>query len=187
MIFSSTKRQKEVKTISACTESTYLLFYALKKIFISWHNPFKQRGFDIGRVQSCVLRLPKYWPPGPTPPHTRRAERGWGGGVSIFWKTQDIGLVSYSNNLSTLLSIRLLGNLSELRAAAARPPGRQRGQDRRGPGGRWGRTQWRGRRFYRYHRQYTVIWSTIELLFLAITISVSSKICYNYLVFRSGT
>jgi hypothetical protein len=31
--------------------------------------------------------------------HTRRAERGVEG--SIFWKTQDIGLASYSNNLST--------------------------------------------------------------------------------------
>jgi hypothetical protein len=36
--------------------------------------------------------------------HTHRAERGVGG--SIFWKTRDIGLPSYSNNLSTLLSIR---------------------------------------------------------------------------------
>ncbi len=26
---------------------------------------------------------------------------GWGGGVSIFWKTKEIGLPSYSNNLST--------------------------------------------------------------------------------------
>ncbi len=72
----------------------------------------RQKGFDIGGVQICVLRLPKYWPP-PSPPgecvlppqqrrgvHTRRAERGVGG--SIFWKTQDIGLVSYSNNLSTM-------------------------------------------------------------------------------------
>ncbi len=31
--------------------------------------------------------------------HTRRAERGLG---SIFWKTRDIGLPSYSNNLSTV-------------------------------------------------------------------------------------
>jgi hypothetical protein len=29
-----------------------------------------QRGFDIGRVQSCVLCLPKYWPP--TPLSTRK-------------------------------------------------------------------------------------------------------------------
>ncbi len=31
--------------------------------------------------------------------HTRQAERGGGG--SIVWKTRDIGLPSYSNNLST--------------------------------------------------------------------------------------
>jgi hypothetical protein len=31
--------------------------------------------------------------------HTRRAERG--GGRSILWKTRDIGLPSYSDNLST--------------------------------------------------------------------------------------
>ncbi len=77
-----------------------------------------QRGFDIGRVQSCVLRLPKYWHP--TPFFTRRVctPRNKGGGYtlagqrgglggrsgwgSIFLKTQDIGLVSYSNNLSTV-------------------------------------------------------------------------------------
>jgi hypothetical protein len=34
------------------------------------------------------------------PPHTHRAERGVGG--SIFWKTQEIGLASYSNKLYTL-------------------------------------------------------------------------------------
>jgi hypothetical protein len=51
-------------------------------------------------------------PPPPSPPgecvlppqqrgvHTRRAERGLG--PSIFWKTRDIGLASYSNNLSTV-------------------------------------------------------------------------------------
>jgi hypothetical protein len=33
--------------------------------------------------------------------HTRQGERGVGGG-SIFWKTRDIGLPSYSNNLSTV-------------------------------------------------------------------------------------
>ncbi len=60
----------------------------------------------ICRVQSWVSRIPKYWPPHPlstqrvcTPPrqrrgqHTRQAVRGWG---SIFWKTRDIGLASYS-------------------------------------------------------------------------------------------
>ncbi len=69
----------------------------------------------ICRVQSCVWRLPKYWPPIPLstqrvcpPPHQRRGgtPRGgtqytlagrWGGaGGSIFWKTPHIGLASYS-------------------------------------------------------------------------------------------
>ncbi len=71
-----------------------------------------QRGFDLGRVQSCVLRLPKYWPP--TPLSTRRvcpppateaggthSPGGEGGGGSIFWKTKEVGLASYNNNLST--------------------------------------------------------------------------------------
>jgi hypothetical protein len=88
-------------------------------VVISWHwaapatDSIYQRGFHIGRVQSCVMRLPKYWPPTPfstrrvcPPPatkavHTRVAERGGGGG-SIFWKTKDIGLASYSNNLFTV-------------------------------------------------------------------------------------
>jgi hypothetical protein len=35
LIFSSTKKQKIVTTISACTESTYLLLEAIKTIFIS--------------------------------------------------------------------------------------------------------------------------------------------------------
>ncbi len=59
----------------------------------------------VCRVQSCVLRLPKYWPP--TPLSTQRvcpppAPKGytlagrWGGGVSIFWKTPAIGFASYS-------------------------------------------------------------------------------------------
>ncbi len=56
------------------------------------------------RLQSCVWRLPKYWPPTPSPPsewvlpphqrwgvHTRRVVRG-----PIFWKTPDIRLASYS-------------------------------------------------------------------------------------------
>ncbi len=67
---------------------------------------FRSKSTYICRVQSCALRLPKYWPPTPLstqrvcpPPHqrrgvhTRRPVRGWG---SIFWKTSDIGLASYS-------------------------------------------------------------------------------------------
>ncbi len=56
------------------------------------------------RGQSYVSRLPKYWSP-PPPPQQRRgytlAGRRGGCGVNIFWKTRDIGLASYSNNLST--------------------------------------------------------------------------------------
>jgi hypothetical protein len=59
------------------------------------------------------MSLPKYGPP--TPLSARRvctprlccggrthSPGGEGGGGSIFWKTQDIGLASYCNNLSTL-------------------------------------------------------------------------------------
>ncbi len=84
-----------------------------------------QRGFDIGRVQSCVLRLLKYWPP--TPLSTRRvcplpatggggihSPGGEGGGGSIFWKTLGIWLASYSNNLSTVWCIgSLIKNITE--------------------------------------------------------------------------
>ncbi len=58
----------------------------------------------ICRVQSSGWRLPKYWPPTPSPPsecvlpphqrrgiHTRRPVRGWG---LNNWKTPDIGLAS---------------------------------------------------------------------------------------------
>ncbi len=70
----------------------------------------------ICRVQSCVWRLPKYWPPTPLPPsectyvssppqerrgvHNRRAVRGWG--VNILEDARHwIGLLKY--NLSTVL------------------------------------------------------------------------------------
>ncbi len=33
--------QKKLKTISAYTESTDLIFKSFKKLFISWHCPFK--------------------------------------------------------------------------------------------------------------------------------------------------
>ncbi len=36
-------------------------------------------------------------------------EGGWGG--AIFWKTRDIGLPSYSNNLSTYSAHRILDDL----------------------------------------------------------------------------
>jgi hypothetical protein len=53
------------------------------------------------------IDLPPPSPPGECVPpalgggHTRRAERGVGGQYFVFWKTRDIGLPSYSNNLST--------------------------------------------------------------------------------------
>jgi hypothetical protein len=67
----------------------------------------------IRRVQSCVCRLPKYWPPTPLstqrvcPPPALKAggthlPDGDGGGESIFWKTPAIGLASYS----TIISLR---------------------------------------------------------------------------------
>ncbi len=79
------------------------------------------------RGQSYVSRLPKYWPL-PRPLSTLRVcthtpQQRWGVytvqcthspggeggvGVSIFWKTRDIGLPSYINNLSTLLLLLLL-------------------------------------------------------------------------------
>jgi hypothetical protein len=58
-------------------------------------NRLEQRGFDKGRIQSCVLRLPKYWPPTPLstrrvfpPPTTKAGDthspgREGGGGVNI--------------------------------------------------------------------------------------------------------
>jgi hypothetical protein len=72
------------------------------------------------RGQSYVSRLPKYWSP------TRRVctpRLCWGGrthspgeegdGGSIFWKTRDIGLPSYSNNLSTVEMIMQEPNLKK--------------------------------------------------------------------------
>jgi hypothetical protein len=57
------------------------------------------------RVLSYFSRLPKYWPPIPlsAPPLLRGEDTlaGRRGGGSIFWKTREIELPSYSNNLST--------------------------------------------------------------------------------------
>jgi hypothetical protein len=44
-------------------------------------------------------------PPPPTKAGGTHKPGGEGGGGSIFWKTRDIGLASYSNNLSTLSPI----------------------------------------------------------------------------------
>ncbi len=65
------------------------------------------------RGQSYFSRLPIYWPPIPLsarrvcpPPATKaggtQSPGGEGDGGSIFWKTREIGLPSYSNNLSTV-------------------------------------------------------------------------------------
>jgi hypothetical protein len=64
----------------------------------------KSQSTYIYRVQSSVWRLSNYWPSTSLPlasvssPRTKgyTLARGWGGGGSIFRKTTDIGLVSYS-------------------------------------------------------------------------------------------
>jgi hypothetical protein len=75
---------------------------ALHPVHIPWMKHrfviFRRREIIKVKGQFYVLRLPKYWPPTPSRPgecafvagggHTRRMERG-GGGVSIFWKTQE--------------------------------------------------------------------------------------------------
>ncbi len=61
----------------------------------------------ICRVQSSVWRLPKYWVCSP-PGDQRRGVGRWGDGGSIFWKTPDIGLASYS--LIPLLRVRPCGH-----------------------------------------------------------------------------
>jgi len=75
--------------------------------FICQRSYSKPESTYICRVQSSVWRLPKNWPPRHLstqrvcPPPAPKAggytlARGWGGGGSIFWKTPDIGLTSYS-------------------------------------------------------------------------------------------
>ncbi len=77
--------------------------------FYPWLQLFHSQSTYVCRLHSSVWRLPKYWPPRSPPPfhpanlssprtkgggvHTRWAVREWG---SIFWKTPDIGLASYS-------------------------------------------------------------------------------------------
>ncbi len=76
------------------------------------------------RVQSSVWRLPNYWPPTPSPPSEcvlppvpkpvgTHSPGGEGVGGSIFQKTPDIGLSSYSiiplRFLSVLIIVRYCG------------------------------------------------------------------------------
>ncbi len=87
------------------------------KIYILEENPVNEQSTYVCRVQSIVWRLPKYWPPSPFPPsecvllpyQRRRGTHSPGGegvGGSIFWKTPDIGLASYS-----IISLRVNGNV----------------------------------------------------------------------------
>jgi hypothetical protein len=67
-------------------------------------------GAPIVRLHS-VERLLLYLPPllgGRT-----HSPGGEGGGGSIFWKTRDIGLPSYSNNLSTLHSLCVMQSMGD--------------------------------------------------------------------------
>ncbi len=78
------------------------------------------------RGKSYVSRLPKYWPPTPLSARWVCTPRlcwgggggrthspgGEGGGESIFWKTIDIGLPYYSNNLSTVIILKGVVRLS---------------------------------------------------------------------------
>ncbi len=83
--------------------------YSRSRNTANFHCIVKSQSTYICRVQSCVLRLPKYWPPPPSPPsecvllphqrrgvHTRRAVRGF----NILEDARHrIGLLQY--NLST--------------------------------------------------------------------------------------
>jgi hypothetical protein len=62
-------------------------------------------------------------PPPPPPPNEGRGTHspgGEGGGGSIFWKTRDIGLASYSNNLSTSTRMVLPGSKGPEEAGCGR-------------------------------------------------------------------
>jgi hypothetical protein len=77
----------------------------------------KTQSTYVCRVQSSVWRLPKYWSPTPfpVPPPAPKAGGGGthspGGEGSLFWKTPDIGLASYSiislrNKMSSIFADR---------------------------------------------------------------------------------
>ncbi len=104
-----------------------------------------QRGFDIGRVQSCVLRLPKYWPPTPLsarrvcpPPATKAGDtltgRRGGWRVNILEDERHrIVMPSYSNNLSTFVSILRRPRRYSRGWRAPRMPAREAGTPQRWP------------------------------------------------------
>ncbi len=49
-IFSAERQPNIVKTISAYTKSSDLIFRTLKKIFPLWHYPFRKRPISSGRI-----------------------------------------------------------------------------------------------------------------------------------------
>ncbi len=89
------------------------IFYFSGLIISKWppiRETHTRREIITVRGLSYVSRLPKYWPPSapgecvlPPPQQRRGVHTRPGGegdeGVSLFWKTRDIGLPSYSNNL----------------------------------------------------------------------------------------
>ncbi len=58
-------------------------------------------------------------PPPPSPPGGTHSPGGLGGGGSIFWKTINIGLPSYSNNISTLEKVGLEVNKCAIHSVGA--------------------------------------------------------------------
>ncbi len=88
-------------------------YLKIKKLNVCPRGPYPQSTY-ICRVQSCVWRLPKYWPPTPPsppkecvlPPHQRRGDtqytrRAVGGGVNILDDARHwIGLLQYNHPTS---------------------------------------------------------------------------------------
>ncbi len=83
-----------------CTLMSYIwqtLLILLMALRINGTYVCRRREIITVRGQSYVSR-----PPPPPPTHSPGGE---GGGGSIFWKTRDIGLPSFSNNLSTYVGL----------------------------------------------------------------------------------
>ncbi len=94
---------KELRTYSP-NSYTFMFLWA---IYIFPWSVCPQSTYFTVRGQSYFSRLPKYWPPIPLsarrvcpPPATKvgvtHSPGGVGDGGSIFWKTREIGLPSYS-------------------------------------------------------------------------------------------